>query len=517
MASPVKSVVIVGGGTAGWITAGTLAAKFAAESANAVSVTLVESPNVPIIGVGEGTWPTMRRTLRKMGIRETDFIRECHASFKQGAKFAKWATGEEDDFYYHPLVLPQGFQDTNLVPHWMEDSHGKSFSAAVCPQEYLCERGLAPKQITTAEYAAVANYAYHLNAGTFSEFVKNHCVGELGVRHVLDDVTAVNAADNGDIASIATRAHGDLDGNLFIDCTGFRSLLLGQHFGVPFLSRKDVLFADTALAVQVPYAEEDSAITSHTVATAQDAGWIWDIGLSSRRGVGHVYSSAHTTEARAEQQLRDYLRATVADVDGLSLRKIEIKPGHREKFWEKNCVAVGLSAGFLEPLEASAILLVEISASMIAEQFPVTREAMDIIARRFNRTFRYRWDRIIDFLKLHYVLSKRTDTEFWIDNREPGSIPDSLTELLTLWEHQYPWHDDFDRAVEVFPAASYQYVLYGMGFETRPSHFGVSEAGRKLAQKHFAKNEQQAKEMLATLPTNRELLSKIHEYGLQRV
>jgi hypothetical protein len=477
----------------------------------------VESPNVPIIGVGEGTWPTMRNTLKKMGVRETDFIRECNASFKQGGKFVKWATGEEDDFYYHPLVLPQAYNEANLVPHWQASGNGKSFSEAVCPQEYICERGLAPKMITTPEFASVANYAYHLDAGTFSTFLTKHCVEQLGVRHVLDDVTGINAAENGDIASVSTTQSGDLEGDLFIDCTGFKSLLLGEHLGVPFESCRDILFVDTALAAQVPYQSDDSPITSHTVATAQEAGWIWDIGLSSRRGTGHVYSSAHTDQQRAEEILREYLRPTVNNVDELSFRKISINPGHRTQFWKRNCVAVGLSAGFLEPLEASALLLIEISATMISEQFPATREAMDIIARRYNETTHYRWDRIIDFLKLHYTISTRTDSDFWLDNRDPDTIPESLKELMTLWRYQYPWHDDFDRAVEVFPAASYQYVLYGMGFKTEPSHLFMSESNRKAAARHFMENEKIAQQMASALPSNRELLNKIREYGLQRV
>ncbi|MBR9909441.1 MAG: tryptophan 7-halogenase [Gammaproteobacteria bacterium] len=517
MSSIIARVVIVGGGTAGWITAGTIAAQHQRENDQGLEITLVESPNVPIIGVGEGTWPTMRNTLKKMRVRETDFIRECNVAFKQGARFSRWHTGKPDDYYYHPLVLPQGFHTANLAPQWLEDSAGLSFSKAVCPQEYLCERGLAPKQITTPEYAALANYAYHLNAGTFSKFLQKHCTEKLGVRHVLDDVTQVNSAANGDIASVSTKAHGDLAGDLFIDCTGFKSLLLGEHLGVPFRSCKDVLFVDTALAVQVPYASEDSPIASHTISTAQDAGWIWDIGLSTRRGVGHVYSSAHTTEERAREQLSAYLRPEVENPDLLSTRKIPINPGHRTRFWEKNCVAVGLSAGFLEPLEASALLLVEISAAMIAEQFPVNRQAMDIIARRFNDTFLYRWDRIIDFLKLHYLLSERTDNAFWVDNRDPASVPDSLQELMTLWQYHHPWHDDFDRAVEVFPAASYQYVLYGMGFKTEPGHLGMSGRSREVARQYLQRNEAQTRQLLDSLPGNRELLNKIHKYGLQQI
>lgn len=518
MTRAVKSVVIVGGGTAGWITAGTLAARLAAETSDGLSVTLVESPNVPIIGVGEGTWPTMRRTLRGMGVRETDFIRECNASFKQGAKFAKWVTGAADDYYYHPLVLPQDFQTTNLAPHWLECDDERSFSEAVSPQEALCERGLAPKQITTAEYAGVANYAYHLDAGTFSEFLKRHCTEALGVSLILDDVTSVNRTENGDIASVTTAASGDLEGDLFVDCTGFKSILLGQALGVPFRSRKDSLFVDTALAVQLPYPDDDSPIVSHTVSTAQEAGWIWDIGLSTRRGIGYVYSSAHTTEERAASALREYIGAdSDRGTDDFAYRKISIEPGHRTTFWKRNCVAVGLSAGFLEPLEASAILLVEISAAMIADQFPATRAAMDVVARRFNSTFLYRWDRIIDFLKLHYLLNRRNDDAFWVDNRDPASVPDDLDELMTLWRYQSPWHDDFDRAVEVFPAASYQYVLYGMGFRTEQNPLGLSAASRAKARVLFDANRRQSDELAKKLPTNRALLQKINEHGLQRV
>jgi flavin-dependent dehydrogenase len=517
MSHPVRSVIIVGGGTAGWLTAGTLAARVNALSSEKLKVTLVESPDVPTIGVGEGTWPSMRRTLKNMGIRETDFMRECKASFKQGGKFARWHTGAKDDYYYHPLILPQGFHEMNLAPHWLDDERGRTFSAAVCPQDYLCDRGLAPKQITTPEYAAVANYSYHLDAGAFSEFLKKHCVDNLGVRHVLDNVTKVNAAENGDIASVTTVSHGDIAGDLFIDCTGFKSLLLGEHYDVPFVSCKDILFVDTALAVQVPYPAEDAPIASQTIGTAQEAGWIWDIGLPTRRGVGHVYSSDYMSDERAHEVLRDYLRPDVNGVDSLSIRKIPIKPGHRTRFWERNCVAIGLSAGFLEPLEASALLLIEIAGAMIADQFPATRESMDVIAKRYNETFLYRWDRIIDFLKLHYMLSVRTDSKFWIDNRDPDTIPESLKELLVLWRYQCPWHDDFDRAVEVFPAASYQYVLYGMGFKTEPSPLGLSDNSRKMAAKHFESNENMAKQMIATMPKNRELLNKIYEFGLQRV
>ena len=514
MNRPTKKVVIVGGGTAGWITAGRIAAEHQAGKSAGLEVVLVESPNIPIIGVGEGTWPTMRTTLLKMGISETDFIRECDGSFKQGAKFARWVDGSEQDFYYHPLVLPQGFTQTNLAPFWAETPGGLSFSQAVCFQESICELGLAPKTIRTPEFSAVANYAYHLDAGKFSAFLQKHCTGKLGVTHILADVEAIQSHENGDIKSVITAQAGEIEGDLFVDCTGFSSLLLGQHFKVDFVPCDDVLFIDTALAVQVPYASSDAPIASHTVSTAQEAGWIWDIGLQQRRGVGYVYSSRYTTEEQARQALADYVGEPIGD---LSVRKIPIRSGHRKQFWKNNCVAVGLSAGFLEPLEASALVLVELSAQMLAEQMPACRDVMGIVAKRFNETFRYRWARIVDFLKLHYMLSQRTDNRFWIDNRDPDTIPDSLQELLALWRYHPPYDHDFTSNNEVFPSASYQYVLYGMGFKTDTSLMQHKLDVRSQAEQQFALNRKAIMQAQAKLPSNRELINKIHQYGLQAI
>lgn len=514
MAQQIQSIVIVGGGTAGWLTAGIIAARHQGRMKAGFTVTLIESPNVPIIGVGEGTWPTLRSTLEKMGVSETEFFRHCGAAFKQGAKFAGWTTGASDDGYYHPLMLPQSFTQINLAPHWLSNSRGRNFSESVCPQEKICEDGLAPKMITTPEYKAVANYAYHLDAGKFAPFLQKHCTEKLGVRHVLADVQSVNQSERGDIASVTTEQTGEIAGDLFVDCTGFSALLLGKALGVGFKSCSDILFCDTALAVQVPYETPDAPMASHTISTAQSAGWIWDIGLPTRRGTGYVYSSRHTSDEAAHEVLMRYIGPQHKD---LSPRKIRIRSGHRDIFWKNNCVAVGLSAGFLEPLESSAIVLIELSAKLIAEQMPVNREVMDIIAARFNDVTSYRWGRIIDFLKLHYVLTKRTDNAFWTDNVDPVTVPDRLKNLLRLWKYHSPWFfDEFDRLEEVFPAASYQYVLYGMGFRTEigPMDNSTTES---IAAKLFNENAAVTQQMRTQLPKNRDLMRKIFEYGLQPI
>lgn len=515
----VTSICIVGGGSAGWLTAALIAARHRLPGgAGGLSVTLVESERIGIVGVGEGTWPTMRNTLKKVGVSETDFIRACNASFKQGAKFARWRTGRVDDFYYHPLVLPEGFPNLDLAPHWnaqaAADASSPSFSDAVCFQEFLCERDLAPKLITSPEYGGVANYAYHLDAVRFAEFMRDHCVNQLGVRHVVDDVTEVVQADNGDIAAVKTREHGEISADLFIDCSGFASLLLGQTLGVPFIDRSDILFVDRALAVQLPYEDEHAPIASHTVSTAQRHGWIWDIGLQNRRGVGYVYSSSHADGSAVEEELAAYVGP---GFDKLSPREIPIRSGHREIFWKNNCVAIGLAAGFLEPLEASALVLIELSADFVATTMPATRAAMDIVARRFNDMTRYRWDRIIEFLKLHYMLSEREDSSFWRDNRDPATIPQPLLDQLELWRYTPPGDHDFASAHEMFPAASYQYVLYGMGFKMEPNVAMRSARDPDGARDAFRRTEMAKRKLGSMMPTNRQLLSKLAQYRLQPV
>ena len=524
-----KTVVVVGGGIAGWLTAGRLAAKHKSNTEQGLKVVLIESANIPAVGVGEGTWPTMRSTLKCLGISETDFIRECDASFKQGAKFAQWFDGSEGDFYYHPLVLPQGFGKTDLAAHWLakqaqakpNNDHTHSFSNEVCFQEAICEQGLAPKTIRHAEFTDVANYAYHLDSAKFAIFLQKHCQEKLGITHIIDDVIAVNSnkqtaneySAKGDITSVSTENNGDITGDLFVDCTGFSSLLLGQHYQIPFKKCDDILFIDTALAIQVPYDSEDSPIASHTISTGQEAGWIWDIGLQHRRGVGYVYSSKHSTEEEARAVLADYVGDKFSS---LNVRKIPIVSGHREKFWQNNCVAVGLSAGFLEPLEASALVMVELAAQMISEQLPASREVMDIVAKRFNETALYRWDRIIDFLKLHYILSERTEP-FWADNRDSSTIPQSLQDLMTEWQYRAPADHDFTSNNEVFPAASYQYVLYGMGFKSDYCHTPYAFDDHEFAQSQFMQNKKLTDKALSLLPSNRELLDKIKTFGFSRI
>jgi hypothetical protein len=508
MPAPVSKVVIAGGGTAGWLAACLIAAR----ASPAVSVTLIESPDVPTIGVGEGTWPTMRQTLQQIGLSEAEFLLACDASFKQGSRFEGWRTGRPGDHYYHPFTAPAGGEPRDLVTAWQERAGaGAPFAEAVSPQPRVCGLHLAPRQRAMPDYAGALNYAYHLDAGKLAALLTRHGTERLGVRLVRDHITSVQRHPSGDLQALQTRASGAVVGDLFLDCTGHAALLIGAELGAGFIDRSGELFNDRALAVQAP-APPASPIASETNATAHAAGWIWDIGLPTRRGVGCVYASAFTSDDEAAARLTEYLARTAPHLDpqALSFRRLAFRSGHRDRFWERNCLAIGLSAGFLEPLEASAIVMIELSLEALLANFPVDRSVMDLHARRFNELFRYRWDRIVEFLKLHYVLSER-DEPYWRAHREAASIPPRLQDLLQIWRHQPPSAWDLGAVDEIFPAASYQYVLYGMGFPA-PGPGPVRSPGS--AGEILRQSEQRARSLAASLPTNRAYLDALRaEHG----
>ncbi|WP_095012673.1 tryptophan halogenase family protein [Tsuneonella mangrovi] len=496
MSGRIANVVVVGGGTAGWLSACYLAA-----ARPDLSITLVESPDIATIGVGEGTWPTMRETLSAIGIGEAEFLRECDASFKQGSRFDGWVNGDPPDRYYHPFSAPPAVDVADLLCAWNKATEGRSFAEAMTPQLAACERDLAPRQRAMPDYTGALNYAYHLDAGKFAGLLARHGTKRLGISRFADTVTAVKPGDDRTIASLSLKSGKELAGDLFIDCTGQAALLIGGHFGAEWIDRSDVSFNDRAIAAQVPV-PPDSAIASQTVGTAHEAGWLWDIALPQRRGIGCVYSSRFMGDEEAERVLREYIGRAMpgSEPDTISVRNLAFPTGYREHFWIGNCVAIGQSAGFIEPLEASAIVMVELSVRALAANFPATRGSLAFHAKRFNDLFQYRWERIVDFLKLHYVLSERTEP-YWTAHRDPATIPPRLAKLLELWRDQPPSAWDFPQVDEVFPAASHQFVLYGMGF---PAPASVAPAGALgVADEQLRQVAQRARSLASVLPGNR--------------
>lgn len=506
-----KRLLIVGGGTAGWIAAGYLARTLGAHSPDGVQITLVESSDIGILGVGEGTFPSVRTTLKRIGLDETTLLRECSASFKQGARFSHWrhSPGEErgaPDHYLHAFQVSQEPSGLDLLPYWLVGVAGANvnWDEVNTPQKRVADASRAPKLITHPDYLGPLGYAYHVDAVKLAKVLRERAIAS-GVRHLVDTVDAVNLAADGSIASVTTREHGALTADLFIDCSGFRAQLIGAGLGVPYKSCRSVLFCDTALAMQVPYSRPDAPIASYTISTAQEAGWMWDIALENRRGIGYVYSSAHTDDERAEQVLRAYVGEPAA---GLTARKIGFNAGYREINWQKNCIAIGLSSGFFEPLEATGIMFSEIAAVSLSNLFPWGGD-LEIAAKQFNERMRRRYERALDFIKLHYCLTERRDTGFWNDNVEPAGIPDSLQERLRCWRHRPPGSIDIDANRDIFPESSWQYVLYGMGYRTDLTPRAPLLKYYEEARQAFAEIRRQADTAVRTLPTNRQLLDAV--------
>lgn len=510
---PIKDIVIVGGGAAGWLCAARLSSHIDLK-ASGMSLTLVEAPDIKNIGVGEGTWPSMRQTLQRIGISEQEFMTCCEASFKQGSKFVDWQA-VDGGHYHHPFTEPAGYKSINLAKYWRP--HLGKFDDSVTPQAIICDAYLAPKQVNTPDYAEVLTYGYHLNAAKFIALLQRYATEKYGVRHVQAQVSEV-VSNQGDIECIRTADAGSIYGDLFIDCSGLHGLIIDRHYNVEWKSVEPYLFNNAALAMQVPYPTENHPIESSTVATAQPCGWIWDIGLASRRGIGHVFSREFASEHEVELNLRKYLQERAGldkkHADQLDYRLIKFDPGYRKQFWAGNCLAVGMSAGFIEPLEATALVLVEMASDMLCQEFPRDRQAMDLLAKRYNEAFTRHWSQIIDFLKLHYVLSQRSE-QYWQQHRSESSIPSSLADKLALWQSRAPWHEDASAAFEMFPSASYQYVLYGMGFAPVKTH--VLSRQDMVMQKQFdtlfEKNIHAKKQLREHLPTNRYLVNQIAARG----
>jgi tryptophan halogenase len=504
-----KSITIVGGGTAGWLTAAFLARILAARSPGGIQITLIDSEDIGIIGVGEGTFPTIRNTLMAIGIDESRFMRASLATFKQGIRFTDWVHPPKDgthSAYFHPfsapLPMPGG---ADMLPYWLLGCapKGQSFVASTGVQEQIVEARRGPKRPNDADYQGALTYAYHFDAARLATLLRD-VSKELGVRHLVGTVGQVEMTDSGDIAAIVSPEQGRLTADLFIDCSGFRGEMIGKAMKVPFKSVKNHLFTNRAVTIQVPYERPDAPIESCTVSTAHEAGWTWDIGLETRRGVGYVYSSDHTDDDRAEQVLRSYLGPMA---EGLSARKLTFETGYREKQWVGNCVAVGLSAGFFEPLESTGIMLIEVAAHLISELFPWDG-AMRPAANLFNQLMAKRYERITDFLKLHYCLSRRPE-RFWQDNADPASIPESLREKLEMWRFRPPSRFDFIGDYETFLPISYEAVLYGMGFVTNLEAASASYGAKKTAASRFAEIGALVPRALAELPLHRDLISRI--------
>ncbi|MFM5932397.1 MAG: tryptophan halogenase family protein [Novosphingobium sp.] len=456
-------VAVVGGGSAGWLTATMLDAMLNGRARpKRVDITLIESPRIPRIGVGESTVPTLLNTLRLLGISERDFLREADATFKQGIKFAGWRSDPSHSYYHTFDRYPPGHIDM-LGLSWAASQRNIPFAYYVSAQPSLCDMDKAPKRLGDPDYAGAMAYAFHMDAEKFAGYLAK--VGrERGIEHVQDDVVDVALSGEGRIDSITLAAGASLAADWFIDCTGFARVLTSRLPGFAYHDFADWLICDRAVAMQVP--REDGStdpIRPYTTATALDAGWAWDIGLRNRRGTGYVYSSQHISDDEAEATLR--AREMPASAN-LQTRLLRFRAGRLDKAWIGNCISIGLSGGFVEPMESTGIYLVEYAARTFAELFPLFGRN-DLLADRFNRLMADRYDELIDFINVHYVLSDRRDTPFWRDATAPSRMTERVRERVALWQDKMISASDFANSHQLFGYQNYEFCVYGLDAPSR--------------------------------------------------
>jgi tryptophan 7-halogenase len=500
-----RKLLIVGGGSSGWMTAAYLEAAFRNDPRGQVDITLIESPDIPRIGVGEATIPSILHVLSVIGVNLHEFMRAVDGTFKQSIKHVNWLH-RNGHAYHHPFCREVHPSVDLTGIEWLMSDRSIPYMETVSAQPKLCHLGMAPMMLHRWDFGTPLAFAFHLNAQKFADYLRDVATRR-GVTHVLDDVTDVQLTENGHIAAVRTKRGESLSADLFVDCTGFASLLIEKAMNVPWLDFSPWLFCNRALVMRVPHElYYPGQVRPYTTATACSNGWIWETVLTSGRAIGYVHSSNHISLDDAEQELRAYEGPHSKD---LPTGTVHFKVGMREKAWVKNCMAIGLSGGFIEPLESTGLYLSYVAAILLHEQFPYREEDMETMAFRANRVMATRYHEILDFINLHYCLTKRTDTDFWRDVQRPEHIVPRLRAKLDYWKLKPPSGVDF--IDQFFPGMSnegpgsashggdhrplvdtgglwnhqsYECILYGMDFmaEEYRQRYGSNRPKSRIAQ-----------------------------------
>ncbi len=464
MAGRIENFVIVGGGTAGWMTACFLQRVLTHGTGRKVKITVVESDDVGIIGVGEATIPSIRKMMLILGIPESRLFTEADATYKNALKLYDWIDIPKDgkrSFYYHAFDPPLAADGFDANTHWvaLKDAGIEipRLHDAVSIQAELCDHGRSPQQLNAQDYQSPFPYAYHLDAVKLGRMLRTVAM-ERGVERIVDHVTNVKQAENGDITALETRDGRTVEGDFFIDCTGFAALLIEKTLKEPFVDFTDRLLCDRAIACQIPLTGE--APRPYTTCSAQTAGWTWEIDLTSRRGTGYVYSSQFISDDDAEAELLAFINPDGKHKD-LTTRRLQMRIGRRRNCWVNNCVAIGLSAGFIEPLESTGIHLIELGVQVLVDYLG-EGEAMPPLRDYYNQILGGVYEEIADFVQLHYIFNKRYGQPFWDAYRQPSLSP-NLQEQMKVWAHRMPSRNDMRARVNVFDGYNYCAVMGGLG------------------------------------------------------
>ena len=484
----VKRVVIAGGGTAGW----TAAAALVQQLGPLLDITLVESDEIGTVGVGEATIPTIRTFHALLGVDEREFMRATQASFKLGIAFENW--GRPGDRYIH------AFGDIGKST-WMGDFHNmwlmaKSRGFGGELGDYCFELQAARAGKFVLSEASQINYAYHFDASLYAAFLRQKFESR-GVKRIEGKIARVEQdGQSGHVTALVMESGAQVEGDLFVDCTGFRGLLIEQTLEAGYEDWRDWLPTDSALAVQTGPADR---ILPYTRAIARSAGWQWRIPLQSRVGNGLVYCSAHKSEEEARAEL-------LANLDRPPLtepRLIRYVTGRRRKVWDKNVIALGLASGFLEPLESTSIHLIQIGAMRLIQLFPFGGN-FEALAARYNAQLRNEFERIRDFIVLHYKLTERDDTPFWHACRDM-EIPGTLADRIALFRdggYAYQAPDD------LFRVASWLFVMIGQGVTPRNYHHMGALLGEQRLRRALESLKASISRAVAKMPEHKDFLER---------
>ena len=471
----VRKVVIAGGGTAGWVAAATLSSQIGA----LLDITLVESDQIGSVGVGEATIPTQKAFHRLLGIDEQEFMRATRASFKLGIAFENW--GQIGDSYIHSFgtIGPSTWMADFQHMWWQAQSEG--FGGDL--DEYCLELQVAKAgKFSTAENANL-NYAYHLDSSLYAKFLRRFSEAH-EVKRIEGKIQKVQLNDeSGFIEHLELDDGQRVEGDFFIDCTGFRALLLGGAIGIEYEDWSHWLPMNRAIAVQTKLEEE---ILPYTRTIARKAGWQWRIPLQHRVGNGHVYCSDYMSDDEACDILMDNIQGELIS----DPKPIKFLTGKREKSWHKNCLALGLSSGFLEPLESTSIHLIQIGVTRLVKMFPFDG-VNDAISTFYNKSLDEELDNIKDFLILHYKLNQRTDSKFWTD-MAAMEVPQSLQDRIELFKHSGITHQ---QGADIFRSDSWVQVMRGQGLDK----IGYHQVGRLLPRGQLESALESRKSSIETL------------------
>ncbi|MEL7311705.1 MAG: tryptophan halogenase family protein [Pseudomonadota bacterium] len=449
-----QRLVIAGGGTAGWMTAAALS-RFAPKT---TTVTLVESEQIGTVGVGEATIPPLADFNHMLGIDEHEFLSATGGTYKLGIDFINW--GQRGSRYFHPFSA-FGFDIDGLgfhqIWHWLgEPTALDTFSIGA--QAAARARFMQPRMDAANSPLSQLRHAYHIDAGLYANFLRSYAE-QRGVQRIEGKITdVVRDGGSGDIRSLSLDDGRTIGGDFFVDCSGFRALLLEQTLNADWQDWSHWLPCDRAFAIP---SQSAPRLESSTRSTAHDCGWQWRIPLQHRTGNGHVYCSAFTTDEAASRTLLEHLDTQPTDEP----RGLRFKTGRHSQFWSHNCVAIGLSAGFLEPLESTSIHLIQEGISKLLALFPGTDDHAPS-RRQYNQLMSRLFDDVRDFVILHYHASVRDDSPFWRAVAE-APIPDSLAERINGFLHRGQW---FAHRADLFTETSWVAVMLGQGLRPKSHH-----------------------------------------------